>query len=116
LNFGWKEHIKEHIMEERNEIVTHGVLIILMGTICNFVVGVSLFGWQVDKFSFQLQFNALMYGLVTTILTIIFKWPDSMIEILRSTAFGFVVGSGLGIGFEFSELLYPYLRIKKAGV
>jgi hypothetical protein len=177
-------------MEKKNEILYQGMLIILMGTICNLALGVLLFGWHVQEYAFQVQFLvvglvgscffaalkfsqlkdaillllllyilyvtlfninsldfllghacffagvgvalylfhiffytklqklkvgkflvlalmiAVMYALATAIVGIFLALPDFGEEIMKNFTIGFIVGSGLGIGFELSEMIY----------
>jgi hypothetical protein len=182
-------------MDKSDEILYHSMLIILLGTICNFTLGVLLFGWHVQEYAFQVQFLvvglvgscffaavkfsqlkdaillllllyllyvtlfrinrldfllghacffagvggalylfhtffytklqklkvgkflvlalmiAVMYALATAIVGIFLALPDLKDEIVKNLAIGFIVGSGLGIGFELSELMYSQSKI-----
>jgi hypothetical protein len=182
-------------MDKRDETLYHSMLIILMGTICNFTLGVLLFGWHVQEYAFQVQFLvvglvgscffaavkfsqlkdaillllllyllnvtlfrinrldfllghavffagvggaiylfhnflyaklqklkagkflalalmiAVMYALATAIVGIFLALPDLKEEIVKNLVIGFVVGSGLGIGFELSEIIASQSKI-----
>jgi hypothetical protein len=177
-------------MDKRDEVLYQGLLIISMGTICNFTLGVLLFGWHLQEYAFQVQFLvvglvgscffaamkfsqvkdavlllvllyllyatlfsikrldlllghacffasvggalylfhhflnaklhklkvgkffvlalmiAVMYAVSTAVVGAFLAVPDLKHEITRNLLIGFIVGSGMGIGFELSEMIY----------
>jgi hypothetical protein len=182
-------------MDKRDEILYHSMLIILLGTLCNFALGVLFFGWHVQEYAFQVQFVvmglvgscffaavkfsqlrdaillllllyllyvilfrinrldsllghacffagvggalhlfhvfveaklqrlkvgkffvlalmiAVMYASAPAIVGMVLSQSDLMDEIAKTFAIGFIVGSGLGIGIELSEMIISQSKI-----
>jgi hypothetical protein len=66
---------------------------------------------KVGKFFVLALMIAAMYALATAIVGILLTLPDLKDEIVKNLVIGFVVGSGLGIGFELSEMIVSHSKI-----